>query len=228
MYRILVVEDDEALARGIEFTLAMEKWQVKCVGTIEDAKDYIKTSSCHLVLLDVMLPDGDGFELCRELRKYSDIPVIFLTALDEEVNIVQGLDIGADDYVTKPFRIKELTSRIKAVLRRKTILNKNNRLVESGVFALNPHEMSLTKNNTSIQLTPIEFKLLCILINNRGQVMKREKILEKLWDINEEFIDDNTLSVHIRRLREKIEDIPSSPSYIKTVRGAGYMWSTKA
>lgn len=228
MERILLVEDDESLACGIEFALTRESWQVMHAKTVDEAKNLFNTSTYDIILLDVMLPDGNGFELCKAIRKTSNIPIIFLTACDEEVNVVLGLDIGADDYITKPFRVRELISRIRAVLRRKhgsTSTQHSACVIKSGDIALYLMERVLIKNGQEIMLTPIEFRLVNVFMSNSMQIMSRDKILEKLWDVEGEFIDDNTLSVYIRRLREKIEDKPSNPQYIVTVRGFGYKWN---
>lgn len=229
MERILVVEDDQALAMGIEFALKKEGFDVQLVQGIEAAKKAFHEGEFALVLLDVMLPDGSGYDFCRDIRKISKIPVIFLTACDEEVNVVLGLDIGGDDYMTKPFRVKELVSRIRAVLRRQgSHQEKGEEIVpwiQSGKITLYPLETKVTRDDKEIPLTPAEYKLLSALIQNPLQTLEREKILEKLWDMDGDFVDDNTLSVYIRRLREKLEDNPSKPEYIVTVRGIGYKWN---
>ncbi|MBB6214363.1 DNA-binding response OmpR family regulator [Anaerosolibacter carboniphilus] len=231
MSRILVVEDDQALAMGIEFALKKEEFEVQVADNIQAAKKAFQEERYQLVLLDVMLPDGSGYDLCREIRETSKIPVIFLTACDEEVNVVLGLDIGGDDYITKPFRVKELISRIRAVLRRQGGNQENTRTaavcIKSGDIALYPLETKVTRDNKEILLTPAEYKLLSALIQNPMQTLGREIILEKLWDMDGEFVDDNTVSVYIRRLREKLEDNPSKPEYIVTVRGIGYKWNKK-
>lgn len=226
MYRILVVEDDEALGMGIEFALHKAGFQAKVEDCLENAREALKNDEYNLILLDNMLPDGTGFELCKELREKSDVPIIFLTACDEETNIVQGLDIGADDYITKPFRVKELISRIKAILRRTSIVHKSfMEIFVSGDITYNLMERKFTKNGLEVILTPVEHKLIEIFVQNSKQVLSRNQILDKIWDASGEFVDDNTLSVYIRRLREKIEDNPSQPEYILTVRGLGYKWN---
>ncbi|MFT9493477.1 response regulator transcription factor [Anaerosolibacter sp.] len=231
MERILVVEDDQALAMGIEFALKKEGFDVWLVHSIEAAKKAFHEGQFALILLDVMLPDDSGYNFCREIRKTSKTPVIFLTACDEEVNVVLGLDIGGDDYMTKPFRVKELVSRIRAVLRRQgSHQEKGEEIVpwiQSGKITLYPLETKVTRDDKEIPLTPAEYKLLSALIQNPLQSLGREKILEKLWDMDGDFVDDNTVSVYIRRLREKLEDNPSKPEYIVTVRGIGYKWNKK-
>ena len=223
MTKVLLVEDDATLAMGIEYTLKSEGYIVDIANTFFRGRELVDKTNYDLIILDIGLPDGNGFELCKYIRKDKNTPVIFLTAQDEEVNIVMGLDIGGDDYITKPFRIKELISRIKAVLRRTESINQRSILV-SGNIKINLIEYKAYKKDKLIQLTPSEYKLLNILMNNSHQVLSRMKILESLWDIDGEFVDDNSLSVYIRRLREKIEEDSSKPLYIKTIRGVGYIW----
>lgn len=225
MNRILLVEDDSTLAIGIEYSLKNEGYEVDVSETILEGKELFEENTYRLVLLDVMLPDGSGYELCKEIREKSNTPIIFLTACDEEVNIVMGLDIGGDDYITKPFRIRELISRIKAVLRRYEEDSYGDILISEDIkmFLL---EGKVEKNGEEIFLTPIEYKLLVHFMKNPNQILSRNTILERLWDTSGEFVDDNTLSVYIKRLREKIEDSSSTPKYIKTVRGLGYKWDT--
>jgi len=225
MINILLVEDDSTLAIGLKYALENEGFGVEWANTIEAATKALNQAQFHLIILDIMLPDGNGYDFCRYIRKHSNIPIIFLTSYDEEVNIVLGLDIGGDDYIIKPFRVMELMSRIKAVLRRhKTSQQKEPAYFVSGDIKISPESRKVTKNDNEIILTPIEYRLLLTFIKHPHQVLTRGQILEYLWDIDGEFVDDNTLSVYIRRLREKIEDKPSSPSYIKTVRGVGYRW----
>lgn len=223
MNRILLVEDDSALAMGIEYSLKAEGYIVDVAHDVKTSKSLVNKNIYDLVILDIMLPDGNGFQLCEYIRKDKNTPVIFLTAQDEEVNIVMGLEIGGDDYITKPFRIKELLSRIKAVLRRTSGIS-NKELLISNEIKVSQIENRVYIRDDEIQLTPSEFKLLVNLMKHPRQALGRLKILEDLWDIDGDFIDDNTLSVYIRRLREKIEVDSSKPIYIKTVRGVGYRW----
>lgn len=223
MNRILLVEDDSALAMGIEYSLKVEGYIVDVAHDVKTSKSLVNKNIYDLVILDIMLPDGNGFQLCEYIRKDKNTPVIFLTAQDEEVNIVMGLEIGGDDYITKPFRIKELLSRIKAVLRRTSGIS-NKELLISNEIKVSQIENRVYIRDDEIQLTPSEFKLLVNLMKHPRQALGRLKILEDLWDIDGDFIDDNTLSVYIRRLREKIEVDSSKPIYIKTVRGVGYRW----
>ncbi|AAK78430.1 DNA-binding response OmpR family regulator [Clostridium acetobutylicum] len=223
MAKILLVEDDEALSMGIKYTLLSEKFEVIATSSIEEAKEVFNNEKISLVLMDLMLPDGSGYDLCRELRKNSDIPIIFLTACDEEVNVVMGFDLGADDYITKPFKIKELISRIKAVLRRCSSREEVSELKSRDVL-IDKRTLKAYKNDKEIVLTHMELKLLILFIENSGQTLKRNLILQRLWDISEEFVDDNTLSVYIKRLREKLKEDSKNP-YIVTVRGIGYRWN---
>lgn len=225
MKRILLVEDDSILAFSIEYTLKEEGFQTLVAHDLATARKFLHQFKFDLILLDVKLPDGDGYELCKEIYQNFDLSVIFLTACDEEVNIVQGLDLGADDYITKPFRIRELVSRIRAVLRRSIKSVQKSDLLTSGDLQVYTLEGKIKKNGQEIILTALEYKLLLTLISNAKQILSRNSILENLWDIDGEFIDDNSLSVYISRLRKKIEDDPANPKYILTVRGLGYKWN---
>lgn len=226
MVKILLVEDDATLAMGMEYTLKNEGFDVTVASTLKEARESIENYNIDLVLLDLMLPDGSGYELCRELRKKSNTPIIFLTASDEEANVVMGLDMGGDDYISKPVRIGELISRIKAVLRRyeKDSSYRSNKL-HSGDITIELLSNRVMKNDVEIILTSLEYKLLISLIQNPKVVLSRSQILEKIWDVGGEFVDDNTLSVYVRRLREKIEDDPAKPEYIITIRAVGYKWN---
>jgi DNA-binding response OmpR family regulator len=225
MSRLLLVEDDEALALGIEFTLKDEGYEVLRASTFEEGKRIFKDENADLIILDVNLPDGSGYELCKYIRTKSDVPVIFLTALDEEVNVVVGLEIGGDDYITKPFRVKELISRIKAILRRNSRNTvPGNRLV-SGDIVLETATALIKKGGREIALTAQEYRLVLIFMSKPGVLLKREEILGELIEGAEVFFDENTLSVYIKRLREKLEDNPKEPQYIITQRGLGYKWN---
>ncbi|OFI01381.1 transcriptional regulatory protein YycF [Clostridium acetireducens DSM 10703] len=224
MKKILLVEDNESLNRGISFKLSREGMKVFCAKNIKEAKDILDKEQIHLILLDVGLPDGNGFDFCKEIRKKSDVLIIFLTACDEEVDIVTGLDMGGDDYITKPFSLMILLSKINALFRRNLKDKEKDKLI-SGDIIFYQGEMKITKNNEEISLSKTELKLLRCLMINAKQVISKEQFLNKLWDIDGDFIDSNTVAVNIKRLREKIEDVPSSPKYIKTVRGIGYTWT---
>lgn len=222
---ILLVEDDITLAMGIEYSLKNEGFNIYTVGKIKDAKEKIINSDIDIILLDVNLPDGNGYDLCKEVRVNSEVPIIFLTACDEEVNIVMGLDLGADDYITKPVRVRELVARINAVARRKGVVSKGkdeNKIIVRDIKVL-PLKYEVFKGEEKLQLTSIEYKLLLLLIENSGNVLTRKTLLEKLWDIEGDFIEESTLTVYIKRLREKLKEDKENP-YIETVRGVGYRW----
>lgn len=224
--KILIVEDDKTIASGLEYSLQDADYQTIICHDVESASDVIATQLdlIDLCLFDLSLPDGTGYELCEAVKKQQDKPVIFLTALDNEVNVVMGLDMGADDYITKPFRIRELLSRIKSVLRRynkqantppATTINIEN-------ISINTQEGKVYKQGQEVLLTALEYRLLLIFANHIGQVLTRNQLLERIWDVAGDFVNDNTLTVYIKRLREKLEDNPQSPTIIKTVRGLGY------
>ena len=226
MRNILMVEDDSTIAFAVKYAVEQESFNLDIASDLNQAREIVSTKVYDLILLDVMLPDGNGYEFLKDLRKHDeDTPVIFLSACDEEVNIVMGLDIGADDYITKPFRIKELISRINAILRRKGKIQDNKKIIKFKNISIHTLEARVFKNDEEIILTSAEYKLLLILIQNKNVVLTRAQILEKLWDVTYDFVNDNTLSVYIKRLREKIEEDSSKPEYILTVRGVGYKWN---
>lgn len=225
MDRVLLVEDDASLALGIEFTLKDEGYIVDIASTFEEGKGIFEPNSYSLILLDVNLPDGSGYELCKWIRTKSSVPIIFLTALDDEVNVVVGLEIGGDDYITKPFRVRELLSRVKALLRRnKMKMAAGNKLI-SGKIIVNLTTAVVINGKQEITLTSQEYKLLLIFMNNPHILMRRDEILKQLTDDSEAFFDENTLSVYIKRIREKIEENAKQPEYIVTQRGLGYKWN---
>ena len=238
-WRILLVEDDLSLQRGLVYTLRKEGFTVETAETVAAAAEALNLpakgrggaaggSGFDLAILDVGLPDGSGFDLCRDIRGASglpDLPVIFLTARDEEVHVVMGLDIGGDDYIAKPFRVNELVSRINAVLRRRAFRDGSaERRLRSGPFELDASRQRVCRNGEPLPLTGTEFKLMLILVRAGGTIVTREKLVELLWDSEGHFVDSNTLSVYVRRLREKIGDDPASGGFIETVRGLGYRW----
>ena len=227
MKNILMVEDDSTIAFAVKYAVEQEGFNLDIAENLENARKIVNSKEYDLILLDVMLPDGNGYEFLKQLREHDeDTPVIFLTACDEEVNIVMGLDIGGDDYITKPFRVRELISRINAILRRKgKSQDSNKKILKFKNISIHTLEARVFKNNEEIFLTSAEYKLLLILIQNKNMVLSRDQIIEKLWDVTYDFINDNTLSVYIKRLREKIEDDSSKPQYILTVRGLGYKWN---
>lgn len=225
-HTILLLEDDADLIDGLTYSLSREGYVVDVAQTVQKAYACLEVGKYSLLLLDVTLPDGNGMDVCRFVReKGSQVPIIFLTAMDEEVNVIRGLDSGADDYITKPFKLGELCSRIRAQLRRSGIgdAGGENRLF-SGPVSIDPFSGSAFLNNQPLGLTNAEYRLLCLLVRNAGQTVLRNTILDALWDGNGNFVDDNTLSVYIRRLREKIEEDPSNPKHLLTVRGFGYKW----
>jgi len=222
---ILVVEDDKTIASGLEYSLQQEQYAVILCHDAAAAKQVITTQldDIDLCLFDISLPDGSGYDLCRLVKARSEeVPVIFLTAVDEEVNVVMGLDMGADDYITKPFRIRELLSRIKSVMRRYQKQAQLKAAIDLGHLRVHTLEGKVYKRGEELVLTAMEYRLLLIFANHIGQVLTREQLLERMWDAAGEFVNDNTLTVYIKRLREKIEDDPQQPEIIKTVRGLGY------
>lgn len=225
MNKLLLVEDDEALALGIEFTLRDEGYEVFRASSLGEGKTIFESEKLDLVILDVNLPDGKGYELCKYIRIKSDIPIIFLTALDEEVNVVVGFEMGADDYITKPFRVKELMLRIKAIIRRNSKIITSESKLQSGNIEVDTSTALVKKDDREVALTAQEYKLLLIFMSKPNVLMKREEILGELTESAEVFFDENTLSVYIKRIREKIEDNPKEPQYITTVRGLGYKWN---
>ncbi len=221
---ILLVEDDKIIASGLEYSLQQDQFSTMLCYNVESAKKVIKENlnEIDLCLFDLSLPDGSGYDLCRLVKEHSDVPVIFLTAIDDEGNVVMGLDMGADDYITKPFRIRELLSRIKTVLRRYQKQAQSSTIIDIESLRINTLEGKVFKNAMEIQVTALEYRLLLIFANHSGQVLSRSQLLEQIWDVAGDFVNDNTLTVYIKRLREKLEDDPQQPSIIKTIRGLGY------
>lgn len=225
MNRILLVEDDLSLIDGLEFSLQKNGFQVDIARTVMDALSMIREQKYDLLILDLTLPDGSGFEICKTVRQLSTVPIIFLTASDEEVNIVMGLDMGGDDYITKPFKLNELISRINALLRRAKLADTIQTELRSNGVTVSLPENRVFKEANEIILTASEYRLLCLLMENPNRVLTRDVILNKLWDNNGSFIDDNTLSVYVSRLRSKIEDNPDNPMFLLTIRRLGYKWN---
>ncbi len=220
--KLFILEDDAAIAMGLSYSLKNEGYDVTVAKSVKSAYEIIKKETFSLYILDLTLPDGSGYDVCREIKKRGDLPVIFLTAYDDEVNVVMGLDLGADDYISKPFRIKELLARIKSVLRRYS-KDSADGIVNIASVKINTNEAKVYKNNREIVLTAMEYRLLLNFINNRGKVLSRQSLLEDIWDVGGDFVNDNTLTVYIKRLRDKIEEDPAKPQIIKTVRGLGYI-----
>ncbi len=224
--KILIIEDNKSLNRGISFKLKKEGYEVRSAENISDARKIFEEEELQLIISDVDLPDGCGFEFCEEVRKKSDVLIMFLTASDSEVDIVTGLDIGADDYITKPFSLTVLTSRINALFRRNMVRNQRDGIT-TGELRFNQNELKLMKGDCEIPLSKTEIKIIGYFLNNPMQILTKDQILHEMWDVNGEFVNENALAVNISRIREKIEDNPSDPQYIKTVRGIGYIWNRK-
>lgn len=220
--RIFVLEDDEAIGIGLSYTLESEKYEVTLVKTVAEAKKTVENEEFDLYILDLTLPDGNGYEVCSLIKSKGDLPVIFLTAYDDEINVVTGFELGADDYISKPFRVRELLARVKSVLRRYSKDNADG-IVKIGELSVNIAEARVLLRGEEVILTAMEYRLLLSFVNNRGTVLTRRKLLEEIWDVDGDFVNDNTLTVYIKRLRDKIENDPNDPQYIKTVRGMGYL-----
>lgn len=218
---VFLLEDDEAIGIGLKYSLENEGYTVKIATSVKSAFEIINKEKFALYILDLTLPDGSGYDVCKKIKTIGDFPVIFLTAYDDEVNVVMGLELGADDYISKPFRVKELIARIKSVLRRYNRESKG--IIKIGNVLINTNKATVFKNGQEVILTAMEYKLFLILLNNRGNILSRNKLLEYIWDVEGDFVNDNTLTVYIKRLRDKIEDDPSAPMIIKTIRGLGYV-----
>lgn len=216
MKHILLVEDNYTIIMGLKYSLEQENFKVISAQNVLEFNENIDKNDIDLVLLDVSLPDGNGFEICKEIKSKKDIPVIFLTAQDEETSVVLGLDLGADDYIVKPFRTRELISRINSVLRRYGHNESN--LIQYKNIKIDTSSAKVYKDNEEIIFTSLEYKILLMLFSNQNKLISREQLLEKIWDIAGNFVNDNTLTVYIKRIREKLGD----ETIIKTVRGLGY------
>lgn len=218
MQNILIIEDDQAIIRALEDYLHIEGFRTARVSGEREAKQYMEHEDADLLLLDISLSEGNGFEVCKAAKEHG-LPVIFLTASGDENSVVRGLDLGADDYIAKPFRPRELVSRIRSVLRRSGGAQS---IVTLGAVTIDTDKCVVAKNGTEIVLSALEYRLFMVFVNNRGRLLSRNRLLEEIWDVGGDFVNDNTLTVYIKRLREKIEDNPQSPEIIKTVRGLGY------
>lgn len=219
---IFLLEDDDAIAMGLSYSLENEGYTVSVAKSVSQALEIINQKNFSMYLLDLTLPDGSGYSVCKRIKEIGDFPVIFLTAYDDEVNVVMGFELGADDYITKPFRLKELLVRIKSVFRRYNNDSTDGKIKVKDLV-VNTNEAKVYKNGNEIVLTAMEYRLLLILLNNRGCVLSRTQLLENIWDVAGDFVEDNTLTVYIKRLRDKIEENPTEPEYIKTIRGLGYI-----
>lgn len=231
MGKILLLEDDKSLNRGISFKLKKEGFEVETAFCIEEAKNIFENNKIDLIITDIGLPDGSGFDFCEEIRKISNVYIIMLTALDEEFNAVMGYEIGADDYVTKPFSLAILVSKVKAFMKRagndeKEKTSENILVSEDIEFDYGDYTLILNREDTEkVQLTKTEGKLLKLLMENAMNIIQKEQILDILWDMDGNFVDDNTVAVYMRRLRKKVEKDPSEPVFIKNIRGIGYKWN---
>jgi len=231
MSKILLLEDDISLVDGLKYSLKKNGFEAEIVRTVSEALNSIENIGKYdLLILDVTLPDGTGFDVCEAVRRQNQqVPIIFLTASDEEVNIIRGLVSGGDDYITKPFRLGELCSRIRALLRRAGVSNANSTtVIECGDITVDLLGSRALLNGKNLELTSAEYRLLCLLVRNVNRIVTREIILSELWDEAGNFVDNNTLSVYVRRLREKVETDPSHPKHLITVRGFGYQWKEAA
>ena len=225
MSKILLLEDDLSLVNGLTFAFQKQGYELDVAQTIVEANTLWADGKYDLLVLDVSLPDGTGFEFCKKVRQVSKVPIIFLTASDEEMNIIMGLDIGGDDYITKPFKLGVLVSRINALLRRtKDFGSVGTELQSNGIKVLLLQGQAF-KNGELLDLTDAEYKLLCLFMKNPNMVLTKEQILDKLWDCEGNYIDSSTLTVYMRRLRMKIEENPSEPQMLLTVRRMGYKWN---
>lgn len=219
MVKILLVEDDRSIVTTLCEFLKQEGYTVESVSGQKSALSLIEEKSFDLILLDVSLSDGNGFSVCSAVKATTNIPVIFLTASGDEFSVVTGIDMGADDYISKPFRPRELLSRIRNVLRRNS---SSGNVLEQGDIRVDTVKGVAYKKGKELFLSALEYRLLLVFFNNLGVVMSRSRLLEEIWDIAGEFVNDNTLTVYIKRLRDKTEDDPQNPTFIKTVRGLGY------
>lgn len=225
MSRILLLEDDLSLVNGLSFAFKKQGFELEVARTVKEADALWTEGSYDLLVLDVSLPDGTGFEFCEKVRQSSKVPIIFLTASDEEVNIIMGLDMGGDDYITKPFKLGVLVSRINALLRRAKNFNVSDTELQANGIRVLLLQGQVFKNGQLLDLTAAEYKLLCLFMRNPNIVLTKEQILDKLWDCEGNYIDSSTLTVYMRRLRMKVEDDPGNPRMLLTIRGMGYKWN---
>lgn len=225
MKRILFVEDDLSLINGLSFALKKQGYEIAVARTSREAEQLWQNGSYDLVILDVSLPDGSGYDLCQTIRQTSKVPIMFLTAADEETDMIMGLDLGGDDYITKPFKLAVFLSRVHALLRRSENFAQETPVRTSNGLSIQLLTHEVTKDGSRIDLTATEYKLLCFFLENPNVVLSPNQILSRLWDREENYIDNSTLTVYIRRLRAKIEDDSSNPKKIVTVRRLGYKWN---
>lgn len=221
MNHILIVEDDKNLCDGLSYLFESEGYHISKANQIKQAQNIYRMQHIDCIILDCNLPDGDGFLFCKEIRGYSSVPIIMLTARDLETDEVTGIELGANDYITKPFSLSVLKARVKAVLKRNYSFN----IIYSNHITIDKTALKAYKNDIDLGLSAIELKLLCYLIENKGQILLKDQILAHIWDTEDTFVDANIVSVNIRRLRMKIEENPSEPQYIKTAYRMGYLWN---
>lgn len=213
--KILLVEDNEMIVKGLVYSLSKEGFETNIAYNAQEAESKIESNVYDIIILDVMLPDGNGFELCKHIKENKDIPIIFLTAKDDEKDVVNGFNLGADDYVIKPFRTMELISRIYNVLRR---YNKDKNVIEIEQVRIDLEANRVYVDNKEVEFTALEYKILVLLYTNAGKTVTREKILDKIWDVAGNFVNDNTLTVYVKRIRDKL----GKSDVIKTIKGIGY------
>ena len=226
MKQLFLLEDDLSLINGLSFALKKQGYEITVARTALEADVLWERGEYDLAVLDVSLPDGSGFDFCKKIRQTSKMPIMFLTAADEETDIIMGLDIGGDDYITKPFTLAVFFSRINALLRRSENFGTAVTELSSGGICIRLLKGEVYKRGELVELTASEYKLLCLFMENPDQILSQEQILGRLWDVGGSYVDNNSLTVYIRRLRTKIEDDPGKPKRILTVRGMGYKWST--
>lgn len=218
---LLIIEDDTNLNEGLFYAFENEGFNVLKAYTKQEGLHVFNNKNIDFIILDCNLPDGNGFDVCKQIREKSDIPIIMLTARDSEIDEVTGLEIGLDDYITKPFSLSVLKARVKVAIRKKS----NNKVIYSNGIKLDQNSLKVYKNEVDLELSAVEYKLINYLIENKGQILLKEQILNHIWDSEENYVDENIVSVNIRRLRMKVEDNPSNPKYIKTAYGMGYLWN---
>lgn len=219
-YKILIIEDDSDLREGLSFSFSSDGYDVLEAGTKTEGLREIEKGGCDLVLLDCNLPDGTGFELCKEVRGYSNIPIIMLTARDTEMDEIKALELGVNDYLSKPFSLGVLKARMKRILQGK----EEDEKIVTGALKIDQSTCKVYKRGEEISLSKLEYRLLLYLIENKNHILSKEQILERIWDSDGKYVDNNTVSVNISRLRAKIEDDISKPKWIQTVHGIGYIW----
>ncbi len=224
MSRILLLEDDQSLVTGLSYAFHKQGFELNAARTLREAQKLWTDGRYDLLILDVSLPDGSGFAFCQKVRRTSRVPIIFLTASDEETSVIMGLDIGGDDYITKPFKLGILISRIQALLRRAGSFHAEDTQLQSNGIRVLLLQGQAFKNGKPLELTAAEYRLLCLFMQNPDRVLTKEQILNRLWDCDGNYIDSSTLTVYVRRLRMKIEDNPGEPQMLLTVRGMGYKW----